>query len=332
MPIAPTTIDQLAAQLEPGAALLLAGLPSTVPPPPRFDRGALVAWLTTLTDEQQRAVVEHLAPSPLTAAARRELDGPIRIAAAATPEPPIATVLGVANVDREPVMARLASLRDSDSRLFVVSGPAGAGKSRAAELAQHFVEAHLGAAHRVVTIDLAGLGSLDAVVAMFGSELGTTLAVTSFTAANTTIEAWAKIVAKGLLSGVRKVLGPTVTPWIVFDHYERMPPGDGSGAMFLAAFALEVAMARKHAAAPRAVFIDHDVPTQVTRYTEQLVLAPVERAEVAAFLTRRDGLSAAAAQARADELIAQARAECAQIGDTHEVQYMTFLADALGPS
>lgn len=331
MPIARATIDQLAAQLAPGAALLLAALPPAVPVPVGHDATSLAAWLVGLDDAQQEAVVAALPASALVATARRELAGPAPVAVAATTiASPIATILGVANVDREPVLQRFASLRDSDMRLFVVSGAAGVGKSRAAELLQLFAEEHLGAGHRVIAIDLAEKRSLEAVVMAIRGELGVKLEVPTFAESNTTPMQWAKIVATAVMTGIRTALGPAVTPWLVFDHYQRMPPAeDDAGATFLAELALVVARARKQAGAPRVVFIDHDVPGPVGKFTERLELDRVGRGDVAAFLARRDQLDDAKALARADAVIAKARAECAQLGDAHEVQFMAFLADAL---
>lgn len=332
MPIARATIDLLAAQLAPGAALLLSTLPPSVPAPAGHDPARLATWLVGLDDDQQRAVVDLLPASALVATARRELAGPapVVVAAVAPIASPIATILGVANVDREPVLQRFASLRDSDMRLFVVTGAAGVGKSRAAELLQLFAEEHLGDGHRVIAIDLAEKRSLEAVVMAIRGELGVKLEVPTFAESNTTPMQWAKIVATAVMTGIRTALGPTVTPWLVFDHYQRMPPAeDDAGATFLAELALVVARARKQAGAPRVVFIDHDVPGPVGKFTERLELDRVGRDDVAAFLVRRDQLDDAKALVRADELIARARAECAQLGDAHEVQFMAFLADAL---
>lgn len=225
-------------------------------------------------------------------------------------------------------MIRLASLRDSERRLFVVAGAVGAGKSRAAELVRYFADEHLGAGHRVIAIDLAGLQSLQAVVATFVGELGAAIVVPGFAESNTTPAAWGKIVAAAVLNRVRDVLGATV-PWFVFDHYDRMPPADDSAGAFLSEFAIQVVRARLKPAPPRAVFIASDVPGQLNPFTERLALAPVARDEVRAFLVRRDGLTDAAALVRADAVIAQAKAECAQVADTHETQFMAFLAAAL---
>lgn len=332
MPITRATIEQLATEVAPEAALLLAALPAGVPAPGGHDATSLAAWLGGLDDAQQAAVMAALPTSGLVATARRELAGPGPVvSSAAAITSPIETILGVANVDREPVLQRFASLRDSDMRLFVVTGAAGVGKSRAGELLQLFADEHLGAGHRVLAIDLAGTLSLEAVVMAIRGALGVKLEVPTFAESNTTPVQWAKIVATAVVTGIRTALGPAVTPWLVFDHYQRMPPAeDDAGATFLAELALVVARARKQAGAPRLVFIDHDVPGPVGKFTERLELDRVGRDDVAAFLVRRDHLDEATAQARAVAVIAKARAECAVLGDTHEVQFMAFLADALG--
>jgi hypothetical protein len=346
-------LARLVAHVTPGIATLLT-LPDAagIPPPAGFDEAAVNAWMSGLSPEHLRQFLVAVRPlgAEIVALALVELDRPPSpvgptVAAVIPVNPPHITQLDEINVDRQEIWDRLLELLTSKKRILQVQGERQHGKSQAVILAREFRE-HLGNDHRLLVVDLEGRQTLEAAVIHLFAELGVTESLPARTLSDSSDTRWAGTVATFAFNRVVNLLGNTVTPWFVFDHFERMPRSD-EGATFLNVLAEKVAENRNRTNAPRLLLVDH--PGVTSKANQVAIPQRIERvkaSDLTAWLMKHDASIAelvattqaqtifTAVGARAKDLVDRQRvspAGVAQVGADAEIPdpFMSELAAEL---
>jgi hypothetical protein len=291
MPLAGHVLDALAAHLVHAVELI-----SASPRPPR-ELGAFRAWLGSLPDAAIGDVLRELPPgNELVASALRELrgsgpaprevrgSGPVPPAPPSIGDAPLITSIGIPVIDRLQVWSHLLELHSSRMRrILLVRGAAGAGKTHMKWVVEELC-ARLGDGHQVLTVDLEDLRTVERAVDLMFANLGLTMQLRPRALTDNSDLAWARTSAMLVFKRLVAELAGT-TPWLVFDHFDRMPRSDET-AVFLNELTQLVASQKPSApTAMRLVLIDkREVPPNATTRTVTVDLERVSHQDVRLFV------------------------------------------------
>jgi hypothetical protein len=314
MPLSTQLLDQLAAQLAPGIDLLLtpsaiAGLAWT---PVRGDIAGLRAWFGSLDDRDLRLVLERLPKHELVAAALRTL-GPASVAGRGLVPGAAPHITGrfVPIVDRHEVWNEILSLQVSSKRILLLKGDPRSGKSHLRWLVQEYCDQNQ---HVLLYVDLEDTQTVERAVTLgLNPQLATPIQVESKLSVNNADLAWARAIARTVFNRVRAEYRGQ-TPWLVFDHFDRMPmAGQGeAGAFFntlIDLVAKQASLGPEAANAMRLVLIDiREVPGDARSRTIIRSIQRVSSDDIARFVrTCRPALSDDEAQLKAQCIVAALR-------------------------
>lgn len=312
------TLDQLAAHLAPAIAYLPPPIFAELPPLPGADPASIRTWLEELPAPALSGFLDRLpAGSEIVAQALREL-APRAPAPGLLDVAPSITKRDVPVVDRVEVWNELLALATSKKRILLITGDELTGKSHLKHLVRELCDRLTG--HCMLYIDLEDQRSVERTLALgLAPQLDTAIELPG-NAGDSTDMAWARAVAITVFNRIPTKI-PDRTPWLVFDHFARMPPS-GQATTFFNTLIEQVA--RQSPEAPHAMRLvligRREVPAEARTRTITREIRRVTTEEIATFVRSwRPGLAPLDLTATVARIVA----------GLSEASYMSDLGDKL---